>query len=255
MLFLTAMMIALWLPMRAVLVRMLTSLKFWTTMFGIAATYLAKKGVILDPEMAQYVAGFFGLLLAGQAATDHGKAKAEIEAKRDIAYMSAPAVNGSLSENQKAMAESPKPEGGFTKVDLLFSILIVGLILFGATMTACSWVKGETKHVVSNVVDCSSMKAKEAITEFKPMATQFVLDSLDNTGKPDATRMETIASTLKAEIGGCVMDAAIKEILFLVDQGFGVGSPMSSPMAVDGQALEQSWAKVRQTQYGGKVFQ
>lgn len=235
-------------PLKDVLVRMLTSLKFWTTILGISATYLAKKGIVLDPAMAEYVAGFFGLLLAGQAAADHGKEKAKIEAARDIAYMDAPAT-AKVDEPTPAT----KPEGGFIRLDTLCAILFLLALTVGVFGTACAWMKSETKHVAANVVDCSAARAKDAVQEFGPMAKQFVLDSLDNTGKPDTARFKDVAKSLKAEVGGCVMQAAVSEVLSLAAKA--ASGVMSSPVQVDSNALNAAWDDVRTTQYGGKTFQ
>src|SRR5690606_32038568 len=100
-------------------------------------TYLAKKGIVLDPAMAEYVAGFFALLLLGQAATDHGKEKTKIEAARDMAVINSPAA--------KAM----KDEGGFIRLEALGFLMIATFIITGAALTACSWLKSETKHVAA----------------------------------------------------------------------------------------------------------
>ena len=64
--------------LKLVAIRALTSLKMWTVIIGSITTWLSARGVILSPDVAQYIAGFFGVLLLGQAATDHGKAAAQI---------------------------------------------------------------------------------------------------------------------------------------------------------------------------------
>lgn len=64
-------------------VRLLSSMKFWTTVIGLTAAWLAKRGIVLPADMADEIALGFALLLGGQAATDVGKAKAELVAKGD----------------------------------------------------------------------------------------------------------------------------------------------------------------------------
>lgn len=124
-----AALLALFALIKAPLCRQLSSQKFWTAVIGTASTYLAKKGIVLDPGMAPYVAGFFALLLAGQAANDHGKAAAQIHAN---------SMNGATIEPIEGRVlelDSDAPnQAGFARLELLG---IVGLTLLVLLAAAC----------------------------------------------------------------------------------------------------------------------
>ncbi len=230
---------------KLLLYRALTSLKVWTALVGAACYLLAKYGIEVDQETRLMIAGFFVALLTAQGLNDHGKGKAQIEAARDVEM--------AKHANTAATAEDLTGQGGFIRFDAFCLILFVAAVLFGATMTACRWVKGETVKVASNVVECSAPSLRKTVAELKPMAKQFVVDSLDNTGKVDKTRLKSMASSLKTDVGGCLMKAAVTEVLSLGAQA--PGAAQSSEVPVDKQALEATWNEVRVEVYGERVFQ
>lgn len=80
--------------MKDALTRLVSSAKFWTLILGLLTTFLAKYGVHVDDSTSQYIAMGFALLLGAQAANDHGKAAALINAKaaNDNTVVAAPAV-------------------------------------------------------------------------------------------------------------------------------------------------------------------
>lgn len=67
--------------MKDALLRIVGSMKFWTAVVGLGAFLLAKYGVQVDNETRLAILGFFGVLIGGQALTDHGKAAAQIHAR------------------------------------------------------------------------------------------------------------------------------------------------------------------------------
>ena len=66
--------------MKDALTRLVSSAKFWTLVLGLLTTFLAKYGVHVDDSTSQYIAMGFALLLGAQAAADHGKSAALINA-------------------------------------------------------------------------------------------------------------------------------------------------------------------------------
>lgn len=70
--------------MKIALIRLLSSMKLWTTVLGIVATWsgawLARHGFDMSDahveQVAQYMAIGFGLLLGAQGLQDHGKSAA-----------------------------------------------------------------------------------------------------------------------------------------------------------------------------------
>lgn len=73
--------------MKPALVRLLSSMKFWTTVLGFVATscgaWIARHGFDMSDEnvrqVARYIAGGFGLLLGMQGLQDHGKEAARLK--------------------------------------------------------------------------------------------------------------------------------------------------------------------------------
>lgn len=60
--------------------RFFTSIKLYTVLVGLLASWLAKKGIILSPEMIEEIRWFFVVLLGAQGLTDLGKEGKKIEA-------------------------------------------------------------------------------------------------------------------------------------------------------------------------------
>ena len=61
--------------------RLVTSKKVITLVTGLATTYAAKKGWILQPDMVEEIIGIFGVLILAQGAQDFGKEGKVIEAE------------------------------------------------------------------------------------------------------------------------------------------------------------------------------
>jgi hypothetical protein len=68
---------------REALLRLVSSMKFWTALLGLLGILGAKYGFDVDENTYWTIVGIVGLLLAGQAATDHGKAAAQVHADSD----------------------------------------------------------------------------------------------------------------------------------------------------------------------------
>lgn len=66
-------------------VRLLSSMKFWTMVLGIITALGAKYGFKVDPEIYWSIVGLFGLLIGAQGLTDHGKEAAKISANSNAA--------------------------------------------------------------------------------------------------------------------------------------------------------------------------
>lgn len=66
--------------MKDAIIRLLSSMKFWTVVLGLLTSFGAKYGFKVDPDMFWAIVGLFGLLLGAQGLQDHGKeaAKAQI---------------------------------------------------------------------------------------------------------------------------------------------------------------------------------
>lgn len=211
--------LALFSMLKMPLCRMLSSLKFWTVIVGTLSTYLAKKDIVLDPEMAKYVAGFFALLLAGQGLQDHGKERAKVEAQR-----------------------------GFAVVELLVALVaIAGL----CSLVACSWLKSETKQTASTVVDCASQQAKELTEQLSPTFEQLLDRATGGDGRIDWPSIDDATSRLKAT-AWCALENTVARILSRVPLSDGV---MSSPLEQNREQLLGGVADLRRRKFAGVTFE
>lgn len=126
-------------------------------------------------------------------------------------------------------------------------------------LASCAWLKGETRKAAADVVDCTTAKAKAAITQYAPTVETVVIDSIDAAGQADWQKIKSATSGLSAPslddvtraIGGCVMQAAINRIL---DPIVRAGAPASEPIAVDRARLAAGWDEVRAKNFGGVHF-
>lgn len=214
--------------MKTALLRMLISLKFWTVIVGAIVTAsgaaLAKYGLDLSDEtvkeIATWLATGFTVLLGGQALTDHGKAKAEIET-RNI-------------------------QSGFFRLDLLVIVFAGGSL----TLVACSWLKSETKHVAADVVDCTTDQALAVAKEYAPSVELAVRSQLSDVGKLDHTSFTELAKSFGTDAGRCVLARVVARLL--VPSG---SDSQSTPLAVDTADVAATWEAVRASVYGGQTFQ
>lgn len=231
--------------MKEALQRLLTSMKFWTTLIGLIVTagssWLAKYGLELSDETVQQiavtVAGFFGLLLAGQAATDHGKAKAQTQAEA-AGFASSEALkptigavmphpdgvtvalsNGEahqLSLQQLAAAglapiakDAPK-QGGFVSLKLLAVLALIAIAIGG-----CAWWKKHdgTGQVISSVVKCSkNAEFKAAKKQFSTLVDYAVIRSLGGDGSIDKAALKDSFRDAAVATGGCLLADSFKRL-------------------------------------------
>lgn len=66
--------------MKDAIIRLLSSMKFWTVVLGIISALGAKYGINVDPSVYWSIIGLFGILIGAQGLTDHGKEAAKIAA-------------------------------------------------------------------------------------------------------------------------------------------------------------------------------
>jgi hypothetical protein len=70
--------------MKEALLRLVSSMKFWTLILGLLVSLGAKYGFEVDPEVYWAIVGLFGFLLGAQGLTDQGKTAAIEETKRQL---------------------------------------------------------------------------------------------------------------------------------------------------------------------------
>lgn len=66
--------------MKDAILRLLSSMKFWTVVLGVLTSIGAKYGFKVDQDMFWAIVGLFGLLLGTQGLQDHGKEAAKAKA-------------------------------------------------------------------------------------------------------------------------------------------------------------------------------
>jgi hypothetical protein len=208
---------------KAPLARLFSSMKFMTFLLGVITTQAAKYGFEVDPETYWTITGLFGLLLGAQAATDHGKAKAEIESRN--------------------------VQSGRFRVGVTLALAGSFIVAAPFALAACGWLKSETKAVASDVVDCTKANAVSAAMEFAPLVDSMLASALSDTGKMDWASVKAATKSFALDTGGCVLAAAIERL----KQPRGQDS-QASPLAVDLADLEAGWSLLRRTQFEGKMF-
>lgn len=82
--------------MKDAIIRLLSSMKFWTTILGVVTALGAKYGFKVDPDVYWSIIGLFGLLVGAQGLTDNGK-----EAAKITATAAAPNTDNSTNVNTK----------------------------------------------------------------------------------------------------------------------------------------------------------
>lgn len=64
--------------MKEAIIRLLSSMKFWTAVLGLITAIGAKAGFNVDPEVFWAIVGVVTAVILGQGLTDHGKEAAKI---------------------------------------------------------------------------------------------------------------------------------------------------------------------------------
>lgn len=209
--------------MKTALLRLFSSMKFWTLLLGLVTSLGAKYGLGIDPDTYWSIVGLFGLLLGVQGLNDHGKGKAEIEARN--------------------------VQNGFARRELL--IIIALLVVPGAlgVVVGCATFKNEAKHAAADAVDCMEPKLVDRANELVGVIEQAVPPLLSDTGKIDRAGFKSLTQGLKSDAAGC----AIATVVARLSKPRGQDS-QASPLAVDVPELEAAWADTRREQFGGRTF-
>lgn len=66
--------------MKDAIIRLLSSMKFWTAVLGLVTAIGAKAGFNVDPEVFWAIVGVITSVIIGQGLADHGKEAAKITA-------------------------------------------------------------------------------------------------------------------------------------------------------------------------------
>ncbi len=67
--------------MKAALIRLVSSMKFWTFVLGLLTALGARYGIKVDAEIYWSIVGLTAVLIGAQGATDAGRAAAEVNAR------------------------------------------------------------------------------------------------------------------------------------------------------------------------------
>jgi hypothetical protein len=209
--------------MKTALLRLFSSMKFWTLLLGLGTSLGAKYGLNVDPETYWSMVGLFGLLLGVQGLNDHGKAKAEIET-RSI-------------------------QSGSARLDLLAWLVLPAIagVLFA---TACTALKSEAKHATSDVVDCMKPQLADRSHELGSVLETSVLSLITDQGHVDKAGFKALTRELKSDAAGCAIAAVVSRLSKPRDQG----APFASPLTVDAGELQAAWAETQRQQFGGRTF-
>lgn len=238
--------------MKDALRRLLSSMKTWTLLIGLTATFLAKYGIHVDDQTAQYIAGGFALLLGMQGVTDHGKAAAQItaDANREAATdtsesppTTAVMVNVDASQTERMASQPADPLQKFSPIAVLLLLLTV--------LPGCAWFKSEGKALAKEMVDCTTATAKNAVVQFAPVLEGYLVRAIDGNGHVDTDAVKSVAKSFAPEIGGCVIADVFARAL--KPAPVQAGAPAASPLTADPASLHETFEAVR-VQLGGKTF-
>lgn len=135
----------------------------------------------------------------------------------------------------------------FAIVDAFLILLLVLLL------TGCSWFKSEAKHAGSNIVDCTTSKAKSAIKEFAPTVEQLIVNTVDTMGRADWNMIEDTTKDFSADVGGCVLAATVAHLLEPIIPR-NPDAPQAELLEINRGELAHQWDQLRLTRYGGALF-
>lgn len=223
-----AALLALFALIKLPLVRLLSSMKFWTVILAVVTTQAAKHGFEVDPTTYWTIVGLFTALLTGQALQDHGKERAKVEA------------------DMVAKAS----QGGFVSLEMLVgamcALFIVGTIM---SVGGCAWLKSEAKETGKAAIDCvADQAAKQAIAEFGPTVDDVLVNATAADGSIDRARVKSATRAFATNAAKCVLADAILRALKPADAD--PGAPKSSPLEASAAELLLLYAELA----GGKVY-
>jgi hypothetical protein len=209
--------------MKTALLRLLSSMKFWTLLLGLVTSLGARYGFDVDPEVYWSIVGLTGLLLGAQGLTDHGKSKAEIET-RNI-------------------------QSGSIQLLLIIALAVPTGVIAGSQLAGCAGLNRETRAAASAAVDCTTDQALQVAKEYGPSVELAVQSQLSDTGKLDRTSFAALAKSFASDTGRCVLARVVTRLLTP-----GGTDTQATPLAVDTADVNAAWDAVRREQFGGRKF-
>lgn len=250
--------------------RLLSSMKFWTTVIGMLLTagssLLAKYGFEVDDAAVQQIAitvsSFFGILLLGQAAADHGKEAAKTNATSNQ-FMQATGV--SLNEKPSIGAIAPHPDGvtvaltdGSThvvtkdKLNAVGFIAKVGLLLI--VMLAFAGCSGTSKADVAHagaasVINCAAPEVMTVRKQLGSLADYALVRSVGGDGSLDKDGLKSAFKTAGVQFGGCLLSDAFRRLANAASNA--INGVQSSSVKVDEETAKQTLSDL----YPGVTFQ
>lgn len=197
--------------MKNALIRLVSSMKTWTLILGLTATFLAKYGVHVDDSTAQMIASGFALLLGAQAITDHGKAAALIHAQ---------AMRGPANANAPAQ-EAPKvAQAGYAKLGALAFMVALGSVV---VVAACPKGKQDVAGAVNAGIDCAKVDVGQLVGDQTLLATV----AIDLAQGDYGALIDALIAKL-GTVGGDAVACAVKYVETVAISGQGSGSASTS---------------------------
>lgn len=131
---------------------------------------------------------------------------------------------------------------------MLFNAFLLALLFL--IVTSCGFTKRHADYTITDVVDCTTSKAKDAIHQFAPTVEQLVVNTLDTAGHADWNTIESATKNFATDVGGCVLQATVTRLLAEAH----TAGVMSSPLEIDRADLARSWDQLREQRYSGVTF-
>ena len=250
---------------KTILIRLITSLKFWTTVLGLLSSWLAKKGIILDPTLANDIVYLTITLVGAQAVVGVG---AQIAAASSPSSGTSPVAVGEVnisspSADPRQVAdlatsafnkaiEKAKPEGGFVEVRLLATLALGLACMCGVLLVAsCSaTTKARGKAMAGDVIDCLKPDVQELVTQFGPTTEDLIRATLSSDGKVDKEALKHAARGYATAKAQCVMASALSNLLAASSRPPDPNAPASEAQLVD----QASALEARHELFGGARF-
>jgi len=130
------------------------------------------------------------------------------------------------------------PQAGRASVGMLLVLVSLAGLAVG-----CAWLKGESKQVVSDVVDCTKANAANAIKEFGPVLDSLIIYATGGNGTVNGDAITSAAKNFGKEVGGCVLADAVARAL--KPAATGSAAPKSSPLVSDPDSLRRALAEAQ----------
>jgi hypothetical protein len=221
--------------------KLLSSVKFWTTIVGMLVTMsssmIAKWGFEVSDETTQQIAitvsSFFGLLLLGQASADHGKSAAQTTATMHTALSGAAMIkpelsavlphaegvtvalsNGETFVIPKSTLEAALGKPAATPPAVTSVVATLGLlVLIIVSMSGCSWFKGTSdKPVASSVIDCMAKNIVPVKQQLGALAEYAIVRATSDDGSLDKAALKNAFRDAGVQTGGCLLADALSRL-------------------------------------------